>query len=70
MSRFSNYLDEYPGILPGDIAKPDLSEFEYDTDRGRMFERFLALQQNPEGLFMSKIKLPARFNQFMSLGNQ
>lgn len=67
MARFSDYLDEYPGVLPGDLGRPDLSEFDLPSDRGKFFEKFLALQQNPTGAILSRLSLPDRFKQFMSL---
>lgn len=68
MARFSEYLDDYPSVLPGDIQKPDLSDFESSGDRSKLFERFLALQQDPSGMMLANVKLPNRFLQFMSLG--
>jgi len=34
-----------------------------------MFERFLNLQRNPEGIVESKMRLPAGFNQAMALSS-
>lgn len=65
MANFSDYLDQYPGVLPGDIRKPPAFK---STDRGSFFERFLQLQANPQSLFMQKINLPERMKQFMAMG--
>lgn len=66
MARFSEYLDQYPTALPGQIyGVPDL---EPATNRGSFFERFLALQSNPQGAIMKSMYFPERLKQFMAMG--
>jgi hypothetical protein len=36
---------------------------------GSSFERFLNLQNNPESLFTSKMRLPQKFQEFQALSN-
>lgn len=36
-------------------------------DGGDYFQRFLALQNNPEALVQGKVKLPQRFQEFMAM---
>lgn len=66
MARFSEYLDLYPSVLPGDIKGPTL--FESPKDDGSFFQKFLALQANPQAALMQKMNLPDRLKQFMSMG--
>jgi hypothetical protein len=66
MARFSDYLDQYPGVLPGDIKGPTL--FEPPVDQGSFFQKFLALQANPNAALMQKMNLPDKLKQFMSVG--
>ncbi|NBX51025.1 hypothetical protein EBT25_14120 [bacterium] len=68
MSKFTQYLDQYPNILPGDVQRPDISQFDYPENRGQFFQQFLALQANPTGAILNKMNLPERLRQFMSLG--
>jgi len=83
MARFSEYLDaqylpgevysaglsEYrsdPQAVSEYIAKKRF-KFDSDADDGTYFQRFLALQQNPEALFNRSAKLPTQFKDFMTL---
>ena len=53
------------------------AKFKFDEDEsqdslvkpGSSFQRFLNLQNNPESLFTSKMRLPQRFQEFQSLSN-
>jgi hypothetical protein len=66
MAKFSDYLDQYPDILPGNIKGPTL--FTPPTSQGSFFERFLNLQANPEGALLQRIQLPDRLREFMAIG--
>lgn len=66
MAKFSDYLDKYPGALPGDFRTPVV--FGSPSDQGSFFEKFLALQSNPTSVLMQKINLPDKFKQFMNIG--
>jgi|Wag4MinimDraft_6_1082665.scaffolds.fasta_scaffold07491_3 hypothetical protein len=46
------------GSIQDSLAKP-----------GSSFERFLNLQNNPESLFTSKMRLPQKFQEFQALSN-
>ena len=69
MARFSQYLDQYPDILPGDVrGSVRYVPFEDVDDQGSFFQEFLKLQNNPTKLLMEKVSLPQNLQQFMSMG--
>ena len=53
------------------------AKFKFDGDEsqdslvkpGSSFQRFLNLQNNPESLFTSKMRLPQKFQEFQALSN-
>ena len=67
---YSAGLDEYrSSYTPQDIQQY-LSEKKFkfkDEDPGSYFQKFLALQVNPNSLIEKNIKLPQRFTDFMAL---
>lgn len=65
MSKFADYLDQYPDILPGQVRGPVI--FESPEDKGSYFQQFLALQANPQAAIMQKMYFPERLKQFMAL---
>jgi len=65
MSKFADYLDQYPNILPSDVRGPVL--FESSDDNGSFFQKFLTLQANPQAAIMQKMYFPERLKQFMAL---
>lgn len=82
MARFSEYLDVsylpgevYTAGLSEYRSRPQevidyLAEkkFKFNPeDDGSYFQRFLALQNNPEALVQGKVKLPQRFQEFMAM---
>lgn len=83
MARFSEYLDAsylpgevYTAGLSEYRSRPQevidyLAEkkfkFNPEDDDGTYFQRFLALQNNPEALVQGKVKLPQRFQEFMAM---
>lgn len=82
MARFSEYLDHsylpgeiYTAGLSEYRSRPQevidyLAEkkFKFNPkDDGNYFQQFLALQNNPDALIQSKVKLPQRFQEFMAM---
>lgn len=65
MARYSQYIDQYPDLLPSSVHGVTL--FEPPEDNGSFFEQFLALQANPNAAIMQKMRLPDRLKQFMAL---
>ena len=53
------------------------AKFKFDGDEsqdslvkpGSSFQRFLNLQNNPESLFTSRMRLPQKFQEFQALSN-
>lgn len=86
MARFSEYLDTkyLPGEVYGaglseyrdrpqevvDYLAAKKFKFTPDTDDGTYFQTFLALQNNPEALFESKLQVPKNFQTFMALSGR
>ena len=82
MARFSEYVDsDYlpgdvysiglsdSGLLPQEkmtYMTNKRFKFKPNSDAGDSFQRFLALQNNPEALLMSGIQLPKGFTDAMS----
>jgi len=84
MARFSEYVDksylpgeiysaglsEYrsdPQVIVDYLSK---KKFKFSPkDDGTYFQQFLALQNNPEALFQSKVELPQRFREFMAMSD-
>jgi len=65
MPKFTDYLDQYPHILPSEARGPAL--FKPAKDDGSFFQKFLALQANPQAAIMQKMYFPERLKQFMAL---
>lgn len=85
MARFSEYVDAsyLPGEVytaglgeyrdrPQEIAEYVANKrFKFTPDNdGSYFQTFLALQNNPEALFESKMRLPKNFETFMALSGR
>lgn len=86
MARFSEYLDAsyLPGEVysaglseyrdrPQEVAEylaQKKFKFSPDAEDGTYFQTFLALQNNPEALFESKMRLPKNFQTFMALSGR
>jgi len=72
-SGLSEYRED-PQFIVDYLTK---KKFKFDADElqdslvkpGSSFQRFLNLQNNPESLFTSKMRLPQRFQEFQSLSN-
>lgn len=60
------YGNKSPTLIGAIFDKKSAFESKGPTP-GSMFERFLNLQRNPEGIIEGKMRLPAGFNQAMAL---
>lgn len=70
----SDHLQKDPQNIIDYLTK---AKFKFDGDEsqdslvkpGSSFQRFLNLQNNPESLFTSRMRLPQKFQEFQALSN-